>query len=48
LASVGLVVLEPNGSISVIRAAHRDEWIEGDLAGAGAPPAPSVPELGEG
>lgn len=34
LAAIGLVVLESNGSISVIRAAHRDEWLEGDLPGA--------------
>jgi uncharacterized membrane protein YcaP (DUF421 family) len=31
LAAVGLVVLESNGSISVIRAAHREAWLEADL-----------------
>lgn len=36
LAAIGLVVLEANGTISVVRASHRDEWIEADLPGAQA------------
>jgi uncharacterized membrane protein YcaP (DUF421 family) len=44
LAAVGLVVLESNGSISVIRAAHREPWLEADLDGALAPVVDPVRE----
>lgn len=31
LAAVGLMVLESNGTISVVRAGEREEWLEADL-----------------
>lgn len=40
LAAVGLVVLEQNGTLSVVRAGEREAWLEADLS--------AVPEPGEG
>lgn len=41
LSAVGLMVLEANGTLSVVRAGEREAWLEADLSARGG-------ELGEG
>lgn len=38
LADVGLVVLEQNGTLSVVRAGEREAWLEADLSAGPAAP----------
>jgi uncharacterized membrane protein YcaP (DUF421 family) len=47
LTAVGLVVLEQNGTLSVVRAGEREEWLEADLM-AGFAGSASAGEVVEG